>query len=89
MKLAVCILLFATGVSETSVDPWEPIRAQIEKFPLKDYCVSVGDAQHQLFVKCKGNMTMTKQIYMASSSKFPTAGAIMGVSEKPDFQIIA
>lgn len=91
MKLLTLVLLL-TIVSSTSLkqdltDPWEPIRTQISKFPLKDFCVSVGNKDKQLFVTCKGNMSMTKQIYMASSSKFPTAAAIMGVVKDPSTKL--
>lgn len=87
MKLLTLVVLL-TIVSSTNhkqdlTDPWEAIRTQISKFPLNDICVSVGNKDKQLFMTCKGNMSMTQQILMASASKFPTAVAIMGVVKDP------
>lgn len=82
MIAATLVALTSAGGSPEA-QSWDDIGDRLDKFPLDDFCFSVGDASERLFEYCKGNMTFTQELFLASSSKFPTAAAIMGVVADP------
>lgn len=81
----VVSLLVVTLVSFGKGDEWEGVRRRIGEWRLiggknwKNFSVSVGDHTGRLFEENIGVNTMQTNLFVASSSKWPVASAIVGV----------
>lgn len=67
------------AVENEKWNKWSVVKGILEAyFPIPDMVFSAGTAEGRQFVFEKGQTTMTSQLAMASSSKFPAAMAIAG-----------
>ena len=53
-----------------SADPWANVRRVLELQPfIRDVALVVGDGNGRLFHQTKGDMTLDRELWVASSSK--------------------
>jgi len=79
MARLVAVALLAACSRAAAFDGWEGVRSMLRAyFPLRDMAFSAGDATGRKFTFEKGNINMSSEMFVASSSKFPASLAIVG-----------